>query len=263
MLTMPSFKTNLTNQVILFALLLLLNSCSRSAERLVVVLDSYRGYNELSLNQKFGQPSKSFLSNGSKVLEFEFVEHNFNLNSSNGSNLFDNDSLSINSQPNSKYASVGYGDVNASYSINECTLAFTVDPSGIVRTWDYRGNSCTRYATRSNVNRQYLIDLPRIMDKTYAFNFKKTKKGLLITDLSPLSSAYQTGLRTKDLIIKMNDLDLRGVPIELAHDQIAKHQELNLTILRGKEEIPFLIKKSEIARLYLYKKSIRKFLGFN
>lgn len=241
------------------SLAFILSSCGWK-EKLIVVLDSYRGYDEINLIQNFGKPSKSYLTNGAKVLEFEFVEHHLNV--SNGASLF-NDGLSINSTPNSQSLGVKVGDIRASYVINQCNLSFTVDQRNLVKDWDYRGNSCKRYATRNNVNKQYVLDLPKIQEKTYAFNLKKKPKGFVIVDLSPLSSAYQLGLREKDVLVKMNDLDLSNTPIEIPYDQMVKSSMLKLVVLRAKERFEFTVPKTEIARMFLYKKSIRRFLGFS
>lgn len=240
-----------------------LSSCS-GEEKLKLVLDSYLGYNQSTLVQNFGQPNKIFNNGGNKVLEFEFVEHHFNLSPNNTANSLNTPSASGGVRANgSGGVNFNYGDLQGSYSKDECRLTFTVDPRDTVKDWHHTGNACTRYATRENVNHQYILDLPRITDKTYGFNFNKSSKGMRVKDINALSSAYGEGLRKGDVISKINGVAMQGLPTEFAHAELGKNTQAKLEVLRGKEVLNLSIKKADIPRLALYKKSLQKFMGFS
>ncbi len=250
-------------KILFFALVFLLSSCNSTEEKLKLVLDSYLGYKQTALVQNFGQTTKAFYNGSDKVLEYEFVEHHFDISPNNTSTSLNTPSASGNITPNgSGGLNFNYKDLQGSYSTSECKLAFTVNRLDQVKDWHYSGNACARYATKENVNRQYIVDLPKIMDKTYGFDFQKSSKGFRVKTINPLSSAYQAGLKANDTITKINGLDMRNNPIEIGEHELEKNSQAKLSVERGSERLELLVKKAEIGRLYLYKKSLRKFLGF-
>jgi len=118
------------------------------------------------------------------------------------------------------------------------------------------------YATRANLNRQYLRDLPQIIDKTYGLKLKNSSKGLRVKSVHPLSSAGQLGLLEGDIITKINDLMTRNLTEISALVELSKYAQVKLEVLRGKELMSFNVKKSDIPRLDLFNKKERKFMGF-
>lgn len=263
--------------------LFLLNSCDK-VNHLKLVLDSYLGYRQTNLIQNFGKPDKITYSGSSKILEYEYVEHNFNLSPfdpKDPNNIANNPSLNNpgvgsignpilnNSILNGGIKTNGSGDVRfrygeyqGGYSRQECQLRFTLDPQEIVRDWDAEGNACLRYANNQNFNREYIRDLPKIVDKTYGLKLKKSSQGLKVKNVHPLSSASQLGLREGDIISKINDLVTRNLSQEYALVELSKFSQVKLQVLRKKEILDLVVKKSDIPRLDLYNKKERKFMGF-
>lgn len=251
--------------------LLLLASCT-TKEKLKIVLDSYKGYDQANVVQNFGAPQRIFDSNGTKVMEYHFTQQSFNLSPSNSlnssvnspaSSVFNNRNyVNANNGPNSTNLNFGIGSLQGSYSSSECKLTFMVDPHHIVKDWHYDGTLCERYATRENVNHKYIEDLTYATDQAYGFQLAKTSKGLKVTELYPESSAYKAGLSIGDLVTKINELNVVNIPLEVAYHELNSRSQSRLTILKKTGETNLTVKKSDIPRLYSYKKSTRKFLGF-
>jgi hypothetical protein len=246
-------------------------SCG-TKEKLKIVLDSYKGYDQASVVQNFGAPERIIDSNGSKVIEYHFTEQHFNLSPNNSLNssinspvnsaLNNRNYLNASNGPNSTNLNFGLGSVQGYYSSSECRLTFTADARHIVKDWHYEGSLCERYATRENVNHQYIEDLARATDKAYGFQLAKASKGMKVTELYPESSAYKAGLTKGDLVTKINDLNVVNIPIEVAYHELNSNSQAKLIVLRKAEEIKLSVKKSDIPRIYSHKKSARKFLGF-
>ncbi len=249
-------------KLLLFCSLLFLVSCT-SKEKLKIVLDSYKGYDQANVVQNFGSPQRIFDSNGTKVMEYQFIEQHFNLLPNNSNSSINNSNyLNGSNGPNSTNINFGIGSARGYYSSSECRLTFTADSHNIVRDWHYQGTLCERYATRENVNHKYISDLMHATDKAYGFQLVKASKGLKVTEVYPESSAYKLGLTKGDLITKINDLNVVNIPIELTYQELNSKSQSELIVLRKTEELSLTVKKSEIPRLYSYKKSERKFLGF-
>lgn len=272
-------------QILSFVIcLVLLGSCD-GLDRLKLLGDSYVGYKQSNLIESFGKPKDITYIGPEKVLEFRFVEHFFNLspfdpqNPNNPANdpRFNNPGVNSplanpnlnNSIVNGGIRSNGrgdvsfrYGELQGAYSRKECNLRFTVDSNDLVKNWNYTGNNCLAYATRANLNRQYLRDLPGIIDKTYGLKLKNSSKGLRVKSVHPLSSAAQLGLLEGDTITKINDLVTRNLTEISALVELSKYAQVKLEVLRGKEIMSFNVKKSDIPRLDLFNKKERKFMGF-
>ena len=272
-------------QILSFVIcLILLSSCDQD-RTFNLVMDSYLGYKQSSLIENFGRPKDISYSGTDKILEFGFEEHSFNLSPfdpENPNNPANNPALNNpginsslanpilnNSILNGGIRSDGSGDVNfrygelqGAYSRNECRLRFTVDQQEKVTGWNQSGNACYRYANRSNINRQFLSDLPKIMDKSYGLALKPSSKGLRVKSVHPLSSAGQLGLQKGDVITKINDVMTRNLSEISALSELGKYAQVKLEVLRGKELMSFNVKKSEIPRLDRFSKKDRKFMGF-
>jgi PDZ domain len=264
--------------------LFLLSSCDQD-RTLNLVMDSYLGYKQSNLIENFGKPRDISYSGTDKILEFGFEEHNFNISpfdSKDPNNIANDPALNnpginptiTNGILNNSILNGGirtdgsgdvsfrYGDFQGAYSRNECRLRFTVDQQDNVKGWNQSGNSCLRYATRSNINRQFLNDLPKITDKSYGIQLKSSSKGLKIKDLHPLSSASQLGLRKGDLITKINNIFTANLSEHSALMELSKYAQVKLEVLRGKEVLNLDIKKSDIPRLDRFRKRDRRFMGF-
>ncbi len=240
--------------------ILLLTSCNKE-EKLKLVLDSYLGYNQSALLQNFGNPKRTYYDGANKVVEFEFVEHYFNVSPNNTASSLNTPSARGAIQANgSSGLGFNYGDMQGSYSKDECKLSFTIDSRNLVKDWHQAGNNCTEYATRENINHQYLADLPRIMEKTYGFDFTRSSSGMKVKEINPFSHAQQAGLMPGDIITKINNINVSNLPVEVAKDELNKNSQAKLILIRNKEEKELLVKKSEISRLHLYDESLQKFM---
>lgn len=243
----------------------LMISCNR-VERLRIVLDSYKGYQEAQLYQNFGAFQRSYLSGNNKIVEYhEKVENfhinpnaNLNTNTANNNQPFFNS----NNRANSQNINFGLGSVQGQYTSSECLLRFTIDPRNIVQTWSYDGSLCHNYATRENINPNYLRDLAVATEQSYGLTLKSSRKGAKIVDIYPGSSAYKQGLRKGDLLTRINDLDLAGLAKEFAYNELNSKNQSRIIALRKETDLDILVSKSQTPLLYSYPKSTKKFLGF-
>ncbi|MCE2928159.1 MAG: PDZ domain-containing protein [Candidatus Caenarcaniphilales bacterium] len=241
-------------------IIFLLGGCS-DYEKLKIVCDSYLGYKQSFLIQNFGQPKKIISNNSDKIFEYGFIEHNFNLSPSLG--VGSGPIIRGTNRNNDTNINLNYNNVQGTYSTTECRLTFTIDRNDEVKSWHQSGNACTAYAVRNYVNQQYILDLPEIVDEVYGFNVDKNSSGLRVKDVHPESKAYESGLRKNDLISRINDKEIKKLPIEFALDILKKNTKVKLTLKRKSGEEEIWISQSKIPRLSLYSKSTRKFLGFD
>ncbi len=247
-------------KLIPFCCAFLLVACN-TEEKLKIVLDSYKGYNQSYVMQNFGQPKRIYDNGGgTKVIEYLYTVENFDITPNN---VTKSTYVNSNNGTNSKNVSFGYGSMSGTYSSSECKLSFTTDSSNLVRDWHYSGSLCTNYASKQNLNHQYVADLARTTDRDYGFKLDDNSKGMKVKEIYAQSSAYQLGLRQGDLITKINDLDLAGEPVALAYHELNSKEQAKIYVSRKAEEFNLVVKKSNIPRSYSFKKSTRKFLGLN
>jgi len=104
--------------------------------------------------------------------------------------------------------------------------------------------------------------LPNLYKVLYGVDYKKTKQGIKITKVRDGSHAQDVGLLAGDLVTFINNKNVIGLSIEFADDLFNKNNQINLRITRGNEEKQISIKKTKFPKISLYKKSVKKFLGY-
>ena len=240
--------------------------CS-SKEKLEAVLDSYVGYPISSLKKQMGEPKNIQKINGSQAYIYGFLRTVYvppttvaSTNTTGGAYTnFLGDSAYTSLDTNSTTTVNTYGGYYQNYY---CILKFFTNGSK-VSSATYEGNSCLTYAKHQYVNPQFVLDLPNLYKVLYGIDYKKTKQGIKITKVRDGSHAQDAGLLAGDLITFINNKNVIGLPIEFADDLFNKNNQINLRITRGNEEKQISIKKTKFPRISLYKKSTRKFLGYN
>jgi hypothetical protein len=236
----------------LFCLILCFSSfgCS-SEEKLTAVLDSYVGYPISSLKKQMGEPNEIQKLDDIQAYIYGFSRVDF----------VPSNTVVTRSSRRYPYTKV-VDSFGGYYQRNYCTLKFFTKGTKIDSA-RYEGNSCLSYARRKYVNPQFVLDLPNLYKVLYGVDYKKTKQGIKITKVRDGSHAQDAGLLAGDLITFINNKNVIGLPIEFADDLFNKNNQINLRITRGNEEKQISIKKTKFPRISLYKKSTRKFLGYN
>ncbi len=220
--------------------------CS-TEKKLEAVLESYVDYPVASLRNQMGEPEKILRldDNGDSVYVYGFsrtayVPQTTRFNSAN-------------TQANT------YGGYYKNYY---CTLKFSIT-NNKVSSASYKGTSCSNYAKHQYVNPQFILDLPNLYKTIYGINYKKIKRGIRITDVKDGSHAQEAGLQKGDLIISINKKSVLGLPIEFTDDLLNNNNQISLEVVRKNETKNISIKKTKFPKASFYKKSIKKFLGYD
>jgi hypothetical protein len=237
-----------------------LSSCS-DEEKLIAVLNSYKGYNIDTAIKILGSPRSIAHGANTNTYRFGFSElgyiPQYNSTTTSGSvspfgrvNLFSNSS--------------SFGGYYYSYG---CDLLLLVDTkSNNVISYQWNGDSCKNYAKRRYLNPQYLKDLPRLKIKLYGMDYKKVKKGIKITNITKNGAAEKSGLQKNDIVTKINGENVVGLPEEIFSDFLdlsKKKNKVELTIQRKRLDHIIQIPVSEKLQITQYKKATQKFLGFD
>jgi len=229
-------------------------------DKLGLVLSSYNGYKAESLTRIFGAPYETQQLNNGFVQYFGFTDSTYVPPSINVRNDKNSSSGSWGSNKNTDLDINARGGYYRDYS---CSLSFFLSQDLTIKSSNYSGNSCARYAKRSYVNPEYILDLPNSYSEIYGFSFRKTKKGIKVIGVKEGSAAARAGLKKGNIISKVNQKTIVALPIEFADDLIRNSNTVTLEVLDKKKARTISFRRSKIGNVELLSKKQRKFLGFN